>query len=100
MNYDWVRTRAAGGGFDDFPISIRAIYFAMTVFTIFLMFYLRDLLRGLAKPRDLKVAKLIGYLFLLSTITQLISRSTAERWNAIPALVIALSFLRAARTKV
>ena len=100
MNYDWVRTRAAGGGFDDFPTGIRAIYFAMTVFMFFLMFYLRDLHLGSMKGNRPRAARWITYLFLLSALTQLISRSPDERWNAIPALIIALSFMRAAGTKV
>lgn len=96
LNVDWVRNRAAGGVFEQFPWSIRIIYLVMAGFMIILMKILFDIYRGKAAERTLKSAKWIGYLFVLSTFLQLISRSPEERWNALPAALVALCFLRAA----
>ena len=93
MNYEWVKTRAAGGQFEEFPISIRVIYFLMFSGTIFLMFFLHDLLKGSSSERALRAARYLGYLFILSTAMQVISRSADERMNAVPAAIIAYTFL-------
>ena len=98
LNLDWVRTRAAGGQFEEFPMAIRIIYFAMAIGTISLMRFLW-ILRSDATNRKRRVAKVLGFLFLLSTFTQLISRSPDERLNAIPAIIIALAFFQASRPR-
>jgi len=43
MNLSWVETRAAGGQYTDFPISIRILYLFMAIGTAILVFYLRKL---------------------------------------------------------
>jgi len=98
LDLDWVRTRAAGGQFDEFPVAIRVIYLAMAIGTLLLMRFLVTLY-GDATVRQQKVAKWFGVLFLLSTFTQLISRSPDERWNAIPAVIIASTFFLASRDR-
>lgn len=98
LNLDWVHTRAAGGQFDDFPIAIRVIYLVMAIATLFLMRFLVRLERAEVSERGGKGAKWLGILFVLSTFTQLISRSADERFNAIPAAIIAFAFLRASRS--
>jgi len=92
MNYDWVRTRAAGGEFDSFPISIRIAYFFMAAFMGALMFWLWDNRNGINTIRGYRFATVLAVLFSISTVMQLISQSSDERWNAIPAAILAITF--------
>ena len=92
LNYDWVRTRAAGGGFDSFPMSIRIIYFFMAVFMGALMYWLWDKRNGIITIRGYRFATVLSLLFSISTVMQLISRSSDERWNSIPATILAITF--------
>ena len=92
LNYDWVRTRAAGGGFDSFPMSIRIVYFFMAAFMGALMFWLWDKRSGIKTIREYGFATALAVLFSISTVMQLISRSNDERWNAIPAAILAITF--------
>ena len=97
LNLDWVRTRAAGGQFKTFPIGIRFVDFLMGVFMVFLFGLLWN---HRNKPMDEKgpmVTRIIGYTFFVSTFFQLVSRSTDERWNAIPALILAVTFIAISR---
>jgi hypothetical protein len=97
LNLSWVETRAAGGQYTDFPISIRILYFFMSIGTAILIFYLRKLTSERVTSQDIKFARYLGWLFIVSTILQLISRSPDEQWNAIPAAVIATTFLLISR---
>lgn len=97
LNLSWVRTRAAGGQYLSFPLSIRVLYLFMAVGTFILILYLKKLTGDSVTQQDLKFARYLGWLFIVSTILQLISRSPQEQWNAIPASIIALTFLLLAR---
>ena len=97
LNLDWVRTRAAGGQFTDFPLWLRTIYLGMTFLMAFILKKLWDYSSAKLIQRQISTARAIGLLFAISTVFQLISRSLDERWNAIPAAIIAYSFLRIAR---
>ena len=93
LNLAWAKPRAAGGQFETFPIGIRIIYLGMFVGMIFLMFFLW---RHRIHPLDsvgVQLSRIVGYVFSASTLVQLISRSSQERFNALPAAVIALTFL-------
>lgn len=93
LNLDWVRTRAAGGQFKEFPIGVRFLDFLMVVFMVFLIGMLWN---HREKPMDAKgptVTRIVGYTFFLSMFFQLISRSADERWNAIPAAILAVTFI-------
>lgn len=94
LNLDWVRTRAAGGQFDDFPIVLRIIYFAMFILMITVMIWLWQNQNKLLSQHGIKFAKFFGVLFSISTLTQLVSRSPDERWNAIPAIILAITFFK------
>lgn len=97
LNLDWVRTRAAGGQFDTFPITVRLLYVVMALMMVYLMPLLWVNQNGGLSEKDAKFARLIGYVFVISTFFQLISRSADERWNAIPAVIIAVAFISIAR---
>jgi hypothetical protein len=97
LNLDWVRTRAAGGQYTTFPIGVRFVDFLMAIFMVFLMGMLwkhREL------PMDEKgptVTRVIGYTFFISMFFQIASRSMDERWNAIPAGILAVTFILISR---
>lgn len=96
-NQSWAHSRAAGGQYLSFPLSIRALYLFMAVGTFILILYLKKLTGDSVTQQDFKFARYLGWLFIVSTILQLISRSPQEQWNAIPASIIALTFLLLAR---
>lgn len=99
LNYEWVRTRAAGGQFDSFPVGIRVLYFFMAVLMGALMFWLWEQRKGLVSVHGQHIAKFLSITFVLSTVMQLISRSSDERWNAIPASILAITFWVLSRSK-
>ncbi|MEY2637733.1 MAG: hypothetical protein RLZZ194_223 [Actinomycetota bacterium] len=93
LNLDWVRTRAAGGQYKNFPIGIRFVDFLMGIFMLFLIAMLWNYRE---KPMDEKgpvVTRIIGYTFFISMFFQIASRSMDERWNAIPAGILAVTFI-------
>ena len=92
FDLSWAHTRAAGGQFSTFPTVIRITYFLMTIFMVVLLKFIWDYQRKPLSALGAKLAKATSLIFLLSTATQLISKSSAERWNAIPAFLIALAF--------
>ena len=97
LNLDWVRTRAAGGQYTTFPIGIRFVDFLMTIFMVFLM---GMLWKHREMPMDEKgptVTRVIGYTFFISMFFQIASRSMDERWNAIPAGILAVTFILISR---
>ena len=93
LNLDWVRTRAAGGQFETFPGTVRWLYFMMTLTMLYLMPLLWTNREKILPAKDAKLARLISYAFFVSTLFQIISKSIDERWNAIPAFIIALTFI-------
>jgi len=94
MNFEWATTRAAGGQFDSFPISIRILYFFMAAFMGALIFWVWDKREGINTLRSQRFSNALAILFSLSTFMQLISRSSDERWNAIPAIILAITFYK------
>ena len=93
LNLDWVRTRAAGGQYKDFPIGVRFVDLLMAIFMVFLIGMLWN---HREKPMDEKgptVSRVIGYTFFISMFFQIASRSMDERWNAIPAGILAVTFI-------
>ena len=97
LNLDWVRTRAAGGQYETFPIGIRFVDFLMGIFMLFLIAMLWN---RREKPMDEKgpmVTRIIGYTFFISMFFQIASRSMDERWNAIAAGILAVTFIALSR---
>lgn len=89
---EWVRTRAAGGQYETFPIGIRIVYFVMASFMGTLIFWLWDHRNQVLDAPSKRLARIFSYTFLISTALQLVSRSADERWNAIPASILAITF--------
>lgn len=97
LNLEWAKPRAAGGQFETFPLGIRLIYFGMFFGMIFLMIFLWRHRRKTLDPTSQRLTRIIGYIFLVSTFIQLISKSPKEQSNAIPAAIIAVTFSLLAR---
>jgi hypothetical protein len=88
-NQDYARTRAAGGQFEIFPAGIRIAYcftLALLIVQIGLLFSHRQI--------SGTVYAIFFFLSCSSVFVNAISRSVNERWNVIPALIIALAFYR------
>jgi hypothetical protein len=83
--------RAAGGQYQSFPMTIRVIYIFTTLLILYQLFIFVQFQRKnlIAKIWVLKMFCLVG---VLSIVVNLASRSTLERWNALPALLITLAF--------
>jgi hypothetical protein len=88
-NQGFASTRAAGGQFDSFPTGIRIAYLLNLAIVIY---------QALVIFKRVKSSRMfVKSLFILSTISVLVnafSKSAAERWNAIPAAIIAYAFYR------
>lgn len=93
-NAGWVRSRAAGGAYDTFPVGLRVAYLlnvALVVGTA--VFAWRLFRRGGARTKgQVLAARIVAVIFLLSTVVNAASRSVDERWNAIGAFVVAAYF--------
>ena len=50
LNLDWVRTRAAGGQFDEFPVVIRVVYLLMAFGMLYLLRFLHSSVEVRALP--------------------------------------------------
>ena len=89
LNQSYARTRAAGGQFESFPTGIRFAY----LITLAILIY-QVLLFFTQVKRPPWIYKVFFFLGIASLIVNAISRSSNERWNAIPATVIAYGFYR------
>jgi hypothetical protein len=88
-NQSYALTRAAGGQFDSFPVGIRIAY----LINLAIVIYQLDLLFRNAPRREVTI-KIFLALSSVSVFVNAISRSPQERWNAIPATLIAYAFYR------
>jgi hypothetical protein len=93
LNLDWVRTRAAGGQYTDFPIGVRFVDLLMAIFMVFLIGMLWNHREKQMDEKGPTVTRIIGYTFFISMFFQIASRSMDERWNAIPAGILAVTFI-------
>lgn len=91
-NQNYAVTRAAGGQFDSFPAGIRVAYLLNLAIVIYQALIL---LWDLKHPR--LVTRILFILGSLSVLVNAFSQSPAERWNAIPAGLIAYAFYRKLR---
>ena len=93
-NQDYALTRAAGGQFESFPTGIRIAY----CLTLALLIFQADILFSQRKwPQALYA--IFFFLTCSSVLVNAISRSADERWNVIPALIIAIAFYKKWRAR-
>lgn len=96
LNAGYALPRAAGGQFDSFPFSIRALYLSQTFVLLYQIYvYLQIMQNKSVKP--VWVPKAFAYLGLVSVFMNAISRSTQEQMNVIPASIIAVAFFVASK---
>ena len=89
FNQSYALTRAAGGQYETFPAGIRVAY----LITIAILFY-QVLVLFTQVKRPTWIYKVFFFLGIASFLVNAISRSSNERWNAIPAAIIAFAFYR------
>lgn len=89
LNQSYALTRAAGGQYETFPAGIRVAY----LITIAILFY-QVLVLFTQVKRPTWVYRVFFFLGIASFLVNAISRSSNERWNAIPAAIIAFAFYR------
>jgi hypothetical protein len=89
LNQSYALTRAAGGQFESFPAGIRFAY----LITLAILIY-QVLLLFTQVKRPTWIYKVFFFLGIASFLVNAISRSSDERWNAIPAAIIAFAFYR------
>ena len=91
LNLDFVLTRAAGGQFTDFPSEIRVAYLIKHALVIYQNLIFKSIFYS--DPVNPKwVTKIFFILGLIGILLNAASRSSNERWNVIPAVIITWSF--------
>jgi hypothetical protein len=96
LNAGYALPRAAGGQFDSFPFSIRALYLSQTFVLLYQIYvYLQIMQNKSVKP--VWMPKAFAYLGLVSVFMNAISRSSQEQINVIPASIIAVAFFVASK---
>jgi hypothetical protein len=94
LGQSYALTRAAGGQFESFPAGIRFAY----IFTLLVLIY-QVLIFFTDIKRPTWIYKAFFFLGLSSVFVNAISRSADERWNVIPAAVIAWGFWKSWRSQ-
>jgi hypothetical protein len=96
LNAGYALPRAAGGQFDSFPFSIRALYLSQTFVLLYQIYvYLQIMQNKSVKP--VWMPKAFAYLGLVGVFMNAISRSSQEQINVIPASIIAVAFFVASK---
>lgn len=94
LNDRSILTRVAGGGFDSMPSGLRIVYGVQSVLILYQMYFIVKLYlrNGTWSKNSYLLARIFMALSGVSTLVNAISRSSAERWNAIAALIITVGF--------
>jgi hypothetical protein len=93
LNASYAFERAAGGQFNTFPIGVRLLYIFISAFVLY-QIVVFDRFQSGKSITSVWILKVFCGLGLLSTVLNLISRSTFERWNAVPAVIITIAFYK------
>jgi hypothetical protein len=99
-NAQWVLPRVSGGQYTSIPLYIRGLNFVVALFSLYLIYFVNNLVTsdGTWSQRSALIARAVTLAFGLSTLVNMISRSQLERWNALPALIIALGIFKLSRS--
>ena len=94
LNNKSILNRVAGGGFESMPLGLRIAYGVQSVLIIYQMYFIVRLYfrNGTWSKNSYLLARIFMALSGVSTLVNAISRSSAERWNAIAALIITVGF--------
>jgi len=95
LNVTSIAPRVAGGQLHTFSGALRFTYGVQALVVIFQFVFLIQLFKrsGVWSNSSYLLARIFLILSTLSAVVNLMSRSSLERWNAIPAFVIAYGFL-------
>lgn len=90
-----VAPRVAGGELHTFSAALRFTYGVQAIVVLFQLFFIVQLFNrsGVWSKSSYLLARIFLILSALSAVVNLASRSSTERWNAIPAIIIALGYL-------
>lgn len=94
LNDKSILTRVAGGGFESMPTGLRIAYGVQSALIIYQIYFITKLYNrnGTWSKNSYLLARIFMALSGVSTLVNAVSRSSAERWNAIAALIITLGF--------
>ena len=99
LNLNWVRTWAAGGQYETFPMSVRLVYIFQALFALVVAWLGWKIRDGVTNESDAKFALVVICIYVISIFSQVISKSAHERLNAIPAALIAWGFFTLRKPK-
>ena len=91
INLNFVHSRAAGGRYTDFPAVIRIVY----AFQLVLVLYQAWILKSIFNSETLRFKWMPKFFFVVGILEILVnaaSRSSNERYNVIPAVIITWAF--------
>ena len=94
LDLPWVMSRVASGQYESLPTALRIVYLVFAVVMVAQVYVARALLeRGGAWSGPSATASiLLVIVYAISTVLNAISPTNDERWNAIPALALMVSF--------
>ena len=94
LDLPWVMSRVASGQYESLPTALRIVYLVFAVVMVAQVYLARALLeRGGAWAGPSATASiLLVIVYAISTVLNAISPTNDERWNAIPALALMVSF--------
>lgn len=95
LNDTSVAKRVAGGHLHTFGPTLRVTYAIQGLLMIFQFFFLIQLFKkgGVWSKTTYLWARIFLILSFLSAVANIASRSTQERWNTIPALILGYGYL-------
>lgn len=102
LNHLSVAPRVAGGHLHSFSGPLRFTYGVEALMMIFQFFFLIKIFQrnGVWSSTTSLLARIFLVLSTMSTVVNAVSRSSAERWNAIAALAIAYAFYELADLRI
>jgi hypothetical protein len=94
LNAHSVLTRVAGGHFTSLPLGLRIVYGIQTLLVIYQVYFVIQLYNhdGAWSRNSYLFARIFLALSAVSALVNAVSRSSTERWNALPAIAIAVGF--------
>lgn len=94
LDLDWVMSRVASGQYDSLPVGLRIAYLLASILMVVQVVLAWKLLErdGAWSPASAIGSMLLVLLYVVSTVLNAISPSDDERWNALPAAVLMVSF--------
>lgn len=94
FNVSAILPRVAGGGYESLPVGLRFVYGIQTLLVVFQFAFLARLYTrdGAWSKNSYLITRIFLILSGVSALVNAISRSHLERWNALPAALIAVAF--------